>query len=98
MRNFSDWLQRHGVGADSLSPLALNTVSLSTEVPADGLPHGAHGRGLLRELDAAAQLCLWAPLPGCLEAGGETRDHPLYLVLKQRGVRFEFSTSPGHWS
>ena len=90
--NFSDWLQRHGASVlTASSPLALNTVNLSYQYPqGDTARTALMGAGcyLNWTLRSFAYMGAFAWL---FEAGtGETVIAPLYLVLKQRGVKFEF--------
>ncbi|MDA8520628.1 NAD(P)/FAD-dependent oxidoreductase [Acidovorax sp. NCPPB 4044] len=90
--NFSDWLQRHGASVmTASSPLALNTVNLSYQYPAGDTARTASmgaGAYLHWSLRSYAYLGAFAWL---FAAGtGETVIAPLYLVLRQRGVKFEF--------
>ena len=90
--NFSDWLQRHGASVlTASSPLALNTVNLSYQYPqGDTTRTALMGAGcyLNWTLRSFAYMGAFAWL---FEAGtGETVIAPLYLVLRQRGVKFEF--------
>ena len=90
--NFSDWLLRHGASTLTVtSPLALNTTNLSYQYPngdASRPPEMATGAYLdwtLREF-AFEGAFAWLFAAGT----GETVIAPLYLVLKQRGVKFRF--------
>ncbi|WCM91494.1 NAD(P)-binding protein [Acidovorax sp. NCPPB 2350] len=90
--NFSDWLQRHGASVlTTSSPLALNTVNLSYQYPKGDTARTARmgaGAYLHWSLRSYAYLGAFAWL---FAAGtGETVIAPLYQVLRQRGVRFEF--------
>jgi len=90
--NFSDWLRRHGASVMTVSsPLALNTVNLSYQYPNGDMTRVATmaaGCYLHWTLRSFAYMGAFAWM---FEAGtGETVIAPLYLVLKQRGVKFEF--------
>jgi len=90
--NFSEWLQRHGASVlTASSPLALNTVNLSYQYPQGDTARTAlmaAGAYLHWTLRSFAYMGAFAWL---FEAGtGETVIAPLYLVLQQRGVKFEF--------
>ena len=90
--NFSDWLERHGASVlTASSPLALNTVNLSYQYPqGDTARTALMGAGcyLNWTLRSFAYMGAFAWL---FEAGtGETVIAPLYEVLKNRGVKFEF--------
>jgi len=90
--NFSDWLARHGASPMTVSsPLALNTVNLSYQYPQGDTtrsPQMAAGAYLHWTLRSFAYMGAFAWL---FAAGtGETVIAPLYLVLKARGVKFEF--------
>jgi uncharacterized protein with NAD-binding domain and iron-sulfur cluster len=90
--NFSDWLARHGASPMTVSsPLALNTVNLSYQYPEGDTtrsPQMAAGAYLHWSLRSFAYMGAFAWL---FAAGtGETVIAPLYLVLRQRGVKFEF--------
>lgn len=90
--NFSDWLARHGASVMTVSsPLALNTVNLSYQYPQGDTVRTASmaaGAYLHWSLRSYAYMGAFAWL---FAAGtGETVIAPLYLVLRQRGVQFEF--------
>lgn len=90
--NFSDWLARHGASVMTVSsPLALNTVNLSYQYPQGDTARTASmaaGAYLHWSLRSYAYMGAFAWL---FAAGtGETVIAPLYLVLRQRGVQFEF--------
>nr|WP_315495212.1 NAD(P)-binding protein [uncultured Rhodoferax sp.] len=90
--NFSDWLVRHGASVMvASSPMALNTVNLSYQYPKGDTARtalmgaGCYLHWTLRSF-AYAGAFAWL-----FEAGtGETVIAPLYEVLRQRGVKFEF--------
>jgi uncharacterized protein with NAD-binding domain and iron-sulfur cluster len=91
-QNFSDWLQKHGASLLTVSSaLSLNTVNLSYQYPNGDTTRPASmaaGAYLHWTLRSFAYLGAFAWM---FEAGtGETVIAPLYLVLKQRGVKFEF--------
>jgi uncharacterized protein with NAD-binding domain and iron-sulfur cluster len=90
--NFSDWLTRHGASVLTVSsPMALNTVNLSYQYPEGDTARTAlmaAGAYLHWTLRSYAYMGAFAWL---FEAGtGETVIAPLYIVLKNRGVKFEF--------
>jgi uncharacterized protein with NAD-binding domain and iron-sulfur cluster len=90
--DYREWLHRHGAG-----PLALDSDVLrvayetifayrSGYLSEPNLAAGAAIRGLLRLCFGYKGAIAWK-----MQAGmGDTVFAPLYLVLKQRGVRFEF--------
>jgi uncharacterized protein with NAD-binding domain and iron-sulfur cluster len=91
-QNWSDWLARHGAKPQTISsPLAMTTINLSYQYP-DGdttvSPVMAAGCYLNWTLRSFAYLgsTVWQFAAGT----GETVIAPLYLVLKARGVKFEF--------
>ncbi len=90
--NWSDWLARHGAKPITISsPLAMTTINLSYQYPAGDTtvpPVMAAGCYLHWSLRAFAYLgsTVWQFAAGT----GETVIAPLYLVLKARGVKFEF--------
>lgn len=91
-QNFSDWLKKHGASPLTVSSaLSLNTVNLSYQYPNGDTTRPASmaaGAYLHWTLRSFAYLGAFAWI---FEAGtGETVIAPLYLVLKQRGVKFEF--------
>lgn len=91
-QNFSDWLQKHGASLLTVSSaLSLNTVNLSYQYPNGDTTRPAAmaaGAYLHWTLRSFAYLGAFAWM---FEAGtGETVIAPLYLVLKKRGVKFEF--------
>lgn len=91
-QNFSDWLEKHGASALTVSSaLSLNTVNLSYQYPNGDttLPASmAAGAYLHWTLRSFAYLGAFAWM---FEAGtGETVIAPLYQVLHKRGVKFEF--------
>ena len=90
--NFADWLHRHGASLMTVSsPLSLNTTNLSYQYPNGDTTRTASmaaGAYLHWTLRTFAYMGAFAWM---FEAGtGETVIAPLYLVLKQRGVKFEF--------
>ena len=90
--NFSDWLVRHGASVITVSsPLAINTANLSYQYPEGDTARTAlmaAGTYLHWTLRSFAYMGAFAWL---FEAGtGETVIAPLYEVLKNRGVKFEF--------
>ncbi|CAN5717174.1 NAD(P)-binding protein [soil metagenome] len=90
--NFSGWLTRHGASVLTVSsPMALNTVNLSYQYPEGDTARTAlmaAGCYLHWTLRSYAYMGAFAWL---FEAGtGETVIAPMYIVLKNRGVKFEF--------
>jgi uncharacterized protein with NAD-binding domain and iron-sulfur cluster len=91
-QNWSDWLARHGAKPQTISsPLAMTTINLSYQYPAGDTtvsPVMAAGCYLNWTLRSFAYLgsTVWQFAAGT----GETVIAPLYLVLKARGVKFEF--------
>jgi uncharacterized protein with NAD-binding domain and iron-sulfur cluster len=91
-QNWSDWLAAHGAHPLTISsPLALTTTNLSYQYPVGDTtlpPVMAAGAYLHWTLRSFAYLgsCVWQFAAGT----GETVIAPLYLVLKARGVKFEF--------
>ena len=91
-QNWSDWLLSHGAHPMTVcSPMALNTINLSYQYPSGDttlppqMAAGAYVHWTLRSFAYnGAMIYLFAA--GC----GETVIAPMYLVLKQRGVKFEF--------
>jgi uncharacterized protein with NAD-binding domain and iron-sulfur cluster len=90
--DFRDWLSRHGAHDDTLhTPMAMTIYDAAFSF-VDGDPKrpsvaaGTCVRGLLR-----AALTYKGAVYYRMQAGmGDTVFAPLYLVLKQRGVKFEF--------
>jgi uncharacterized protein with NAD-binding domain and iron-sulfur cluster len=91
-QNWSDWLAAQGAHPLTVSsPLALTTINLSYQYPTGDTtlpPRMAAGCYLHWTLRAFAYLgsTVWQFAAGT----GETVIAPLYLVLKARGVKFEF--------
>ena len=91
-QNWSDWLLAHGAHPMTVcSPMALNTINLSYQYPSGDttlppqMAAGAYVHWTLRSFAYnGAMIYLFAA--GC----GEAVIAPLYLVLKRRGVKFEF--------
>src|SRR6185369_16828362 len=90
--NFADWLHRHGASLMTVSsPLSLNTTNLSYQYPngdttrTASMAAGAYLHWTLRSF-AYMGAFAWMFAAGT----GETVIAPLYLVLKARGVKFEF--------
>lgn len=91
-QNWSDWLLAHGAHPITVSsPMALNTINMTYQYPTGDtsvspqMVAGAYAHWTLRSFAyMGAMIYLFA-------AGtGETVIAPLYLVLKRRGVKFEF--------
>jgi len=90
--NFADWLAKHGASNMTVSSaLSLNTTNLSYQYPngdttrTASMAAGAYLHWTLRSF-AYMGAFAWT-----FEAGsGETIIAPMYLVLKKRGVKFEF--------
>jgi uncharacterized protein with NAD-binding domain and iron-sulfur cluster len=91
-QNWSNWLAAHGAHPLTISsPLAMTTINLSYQYPTGDTtlpPLMAAGCYLHWTLRAFAYLgsTVWQFAAGT----GETVIAPLYLVLKARGVKFEF--------
>jgi uncharacterized protein with NAD-binding domain and iron-sulfur cluster len=91
-QNWSDWLAAHGAHPLTISsPLAMSTINLSYQYPTGDTqmsPRMAAGCYLHWTLRTFAYLgsTVWQFAAGT----GETVIAPLYLVLKARGVKFEF--------
>ena len=91
-QNWSDWLAAQGAHPLTISsPLAMTTINLSYQYPTGDTtlpPSMAAGCYLHWTLRAFAYLgsTVWQFAAGT----GETVIAPLYLVLKARGVKFEF--------
>ena len=90
--NWSDWLLRHGAHPITVSsPMALNTINLSYQYAfgdtsiSPRMAAGAYVRWSLQSF-AYNGAMIYMFGAGC----GETVIAPLYLVLKARGVKFEF--------
>jgi uncharacterized protein with NAD-binding domain and iron-sulfur cluster len=90
--NFSDWLTRHGAHPATVSsPLSFNYINMTYQYPEGDTtqpPRMAAGCYVRWALQAAGYMgsFIWRFAAGT----GETVIAPLYLVLKQRGVKFEF--------
>ena len=91
-QNWSDWLATHGAHPITIaSPMAMTTVNLSYQYPGGDTtvsPVMAAGCYLHWTLRSFAYLgsTVWQFAAGT----GETVIAPLYLVLRARGVKFEF--------
>ncbi len=91
-QNWSDWLLSHGANPLTVSsPLALTTINLSYQYPTGDTtvsPQMAAGVYLHWTLKSFAYMgsSAWMFAAGT----GETIIAPLYLVLRARGVKFEF--------
>lgn len=91
-QNWSDWLLSHGAQPMTVaSPLAMTTINLSYQYPMGDTtfsPRMAAGAYLHWTLRSFAYMGsqVWMFAAGT----GETLIAPLYLVLKARGVKFEF--------
>jgi uncharacterized protein with NAD-binding domain and iron-sulfur cluster len=91
--DYREWLRRHGaLDHPTLRSALVKTIYDLSFAYVDGDPAqpnyaaGAVVRGLLRGLFTYKGAILWK-----MQAGmGDTVFAPLYLVLKQRGVKFEF--------
>ena len=90
--NFSDWLARHGARPETISsPLAFNYINMTYQYPSGDTslsPSMAAGAYVHWALQAFGYMgsFIWRFAAGT----GETLIAPLYLVLKRRGVKFEF--------
>ena len=91
-QNWSDWMLAHGANPLTVSsPLALTTINLSYQYPTGDTtvsPRMAAGAYLHWTLKSFAYMgsSAWMFAAGT----GETIIAPLYLVLRARGVKFEF--------
>ncbi len=90
--NYSDWLTRHGAHPATVSsPLSFNYINMTYQYPEGDTakpPQMAAGCYVRWALQAAGYMgsFIWRFAAGT----GETVIAPLYLVLKRRGVKFEF--------
>ncbi|MEX2247274.1 MAG: NAD(P)-binding protein [Dehalococcoidia bacterium] len=91
-QDYIDWLRRHGASQMTLeSSLTLNVVNTLFAYPHGDstlpprMAAGVYAHWSLRQLSYLGSLA-WEFAAGT----GETVIAPLYLVLKQRGVKFEF--------
>lgn|GEM_PF-282446 len=83
--DFRDWLKKHNARPESYDSAIVKAGYNLTFSRAGGLAAGAALQGLLLMLDYQEHLYFK------MNAGmGEVVIAPLYLVLKQRGVKFEF--------
>ncbi len=91
-RNWSDWLRDHGADPMTVaSPLAMALINITYQYPAGDTsraPQMAAGAYLHWNLRTLAYVgsSIWMFASGT----GETVIAPFYLVLKARGVKFEF--------
>jgi uncharacterized protein with NAD-binding domain and iron-sulfur cluster len=90
--NWSDWLARHGAHPRTIaSPLALNVLNMTFQYPNGDtsvppvMGAGCYLHWSLKSVDYLHSF-VWHFAAGT----GETVVAPLYLVLKDRGVKFEF--------
>ncbi|MEW5683584.1 MAG: NAD(P)-binding protein [Pseudomonadota bacterium] len=90
--NWSDWLTRHGLHADTLaSPVVMVTVNICYQSPNGDTSRAARmGAGCYLDWSLRGCAYMGALLWSFAAGTGETVVAPMYEVLKRRGVKFEY--------
>ncbi|PZQ63765.1 MAG: hypothetical protein DI570_07715, partial [Phenylobacterium zucineum] len=90
--NWSDWLTRHGLHADTLaSPIVMVTVNICYQSPNGDTSRAARmGAGCYLDWSLRGCAYMGALLWSFAAGTGETVVAPMYEVLKRRGVKFEY--------
>jgi uncharacterized protein with NAD-binding domain and iron-sulfur cluster len=90
--NWSDWLTRHGLHAQTLaSPVPLVTVNICYQSPNGDTSRAARmGAGCYLDWSLRGCAYMGALLWSFAAGTGETIVAPMYEVLKRRGVKFEY--------
>ncbi|WP_293679635.1 NAD(P)-binding protein [uncultured Phenylobacterium sp.] len=90
--NWSDWLVRHGIQAETLaSPVVMTTVNICYQSPNGDTSRAARmGAGAYVDWTMRGTAYLGCSIWSFAAGTGETVVAPLYEVLKRRGVKFEF--------